>query len=260
MDIPELVENVRSGVIHIEFHTCGKRIASGTGFMVRNLLVTNHHVFLGPRNSSVILAWQTTQDPLSRKEIQMSYENFADCLITGSDQNNYDFAVLRIPELQQQGLYQFCLTSPDEKRVGEQILVLGFPLEHRNLVCHLGAISSFYASGPTKVIQLDASVNQSNSGGPLLDPQTGKVLGIITRKGTGLSGLFEELLAVFDQNVRALEAARGMMDLGSVDPIAAIIAGQHQMKTLASEIQRSANVGIGYAFSAEHLLADAVMA
>jgi len=259
MNIPELVAKVRSGVIHIEFHMWGKRIASGTGFMASNLLITNHHVFLGHRDSTVVLAWQPTQDPASRNEVQMPYANFAACLVTGSDQKNYDFAVLKIPELEQKGLFQFDLVPPNEERIGEQVVVLGFPLEHRNLVCHLGTISSFYTSGPARVIQLDASVNQSNSGGPLLDAKTGHVLGIVTRKGTGLSRLFDELLSVFDKNVKALEAAKGLIGLGPVDPIAAIITGQHQMKTLAAEIQRSANVGIGYAFSVEHLLADAAL-
>lgn len=256
MNIPELIAQVRCGVVHIEFYVNATRVASGTGFMARNFLITNHHVFLGPRNSTVLLAWQTSQDPASRIEVQMPYTGFAACLVSGSDQNNYDFAVLKVPALERAGLFQFNLVAPNDKRVGEQILVLGFPLEHRNLVSHLGIISSFYTSGPARIIQLDASVNQSNSGGPLLDAKTGEVLGIVTRKGTGLSKLFDELQSVFDKNVKALEAAKGVIGLGSVDPIAAIIAGQHQMKALSIEIQRSANVGIGYAFSAEHVLGD----
>jgi len=227
--------------------------------MTQGLLITNHHVFLGPSNSTVVLAWQPNQDPSSRTEVRMDYAKFATSLVTGSDQNNFDFAVLRLAELQQKGLYQFDLASPDSKRVGEQVVVLGFPLEHRNLVCHLGTISSFYSSGPVRVIQLDASVNQSNSGGPLIDGESAQVIGIVTRKGTGLSSLFYQLLSVFDTNVAALNAAKGMMSMSGVDPVAAIIAGQHQIKALASEIQRSANVGIGYAFSVEHVLADAAL-
>lgn len=259
MSIPDLVARVRSGVIHIEFQKDGKRVASGSGFMTRNLLVTNHHVYLGPSDTNVVLAWQPNQDSSSRREVQMSYAEFAACLVAGSDQHNYDFAVLRIPTLQQNNLFQFDLISPSVKRVGEQVVVLGFPLEHRNLVCHLGTISSFYTSGPANVIQLDASVNQSNSGGPLLDVETGQVLGIVTRKGTGLSNMFDELLFAFDKSVTTLSASTDMIGLGSVDPIAALIAVQQQMKVLASEILRSANVGIGYALSVEHLLSDAVM-
>ncbi len=259
MNIPELVNRVRSGVIHIEFHISGNRVASGSGFMARGLLFTNHHVFLGPPQSTVILGWQPNQDSSIRVEIQIPYAQFAGCLVTGSDQRNYDFAVLDIPQLQERGLFQFNLVSPGDKRIGEQVIVLGFPLEHRNLVCHLGTISSFYTSGPAKVIQLDASVNQSNSGGPLVDAENGDVLGIITRKGTGLSRLFDELFSVFDRNISALKAATGMLGLSSIDPVAAIAAGQHQMKALASEIQRSANVGIGYAFSIEHILSDTLI-
>lgn len=258
-NIPQLISRIRSGVIHIEFHLNKTRVASGSAFMAHGLLLTNHHVFLGPPQSTVVLAWQPSQDPSSRTEVRMSYPDFANCLVTGSDQRNYDFAALRIPQLQNSGLHQFNLVSPVNKQVGESVLVLGFPLEHRNLVCHQGTISSFYPSGPVSVIQLDASVNQSNSGGPLIDPNTGDVIGIVTRKGTGLTGLFDELLAVFDQNVTALKASTGMIGLGTIDPIAALIAGQNQMKALAGEIQRSANVGIGYAFSIEHILSDATI-
>lgn len=256
MSIPDLIDKVRSGVIHIEFHLGGQRVASGSGFLSRGLLVTNHHVFLGPSNSTVVLAWHPTQDPSSRVETKLTYSAFASALISGSDQNNYDFAVLKVPAIESKGLHDFDLVAPTSRRIGDQVVVLGFPLEHRNLVCHLGTISSFYQSGPVRIIQLDASVNQSNSGGPLLDPITGQVIGLVTRKGTGLSKLFADLLAVFDKNIAALQAAKGIMSLGAVDPVAALIAGQHQMKALSAEIQRSANVGIGYAFSAEHLLGD----
>jgi S1-C subfamily serine protease len=258
-EIPRLIEKIRSGVIHIEFHVGSERVASGSGFMANGLLITNHHVFLGPKNSTVTLAWQSDRDPASRKEIKISYAQFSASLVTGSDQNNYDFAVLKVSALQDQGLHQFTLSPPTTKQVGERIIVLGFPLEHRNLVCHLGTISSFYSSGSAQVIQIDASVNQSNSGGPLIDGQSGHVIGIVTRKGTGLSKLFEELQSVFDTNIAALSASKGMLSMGGVDPISAIIAGQNQMKALSREIQRSANVGIGYAFSIEHVLEDTAL-
>lgn len=93
----------------------------------------------------------------------------------------------------------------------------------------------------------------------MLDSESAQVIGIITRRGTGFSHLFDGLLSVFDKNIAALNAAKGMMSMSSVDPVAAIIAGQHQMKPLANEIQRSATVGIGYAFSVEHVLADTAL-
>jgi S1-C subfamily serine protease len=74
------------------------------------------------------------------------------------------------------------------------------------LTCHVGIISSFYESGPAKIIQLDASVNPSNSDGPLIDQNTGEVLGIVTRKATGLTKGFEQLRETLRQKIAAIQA------------------------------------------------------
>jgi S1-C subfamily serine protease len=202
----------------------------------------------------------SSSDPRSLDdEIHMPYAAFAQRLVSGSDEKNFDFAVLDIPQLQKQQGHQFRFAPPEKRRIGTPVVFLGYPLEHLNLVCHAGLISSLYPSGPTQIIQIDGSVNASNSGGPLLDLESGEVLGIVTRKATGLSRMFQDLLQSFDNNIRALECARGMLGLGSVDPVAALVASQHQMQHVAREIERSANVGIGYAFSAEHVASEAAL-
>lgn len=257
MTFAPLIRTVRSGVVHIEFRRQGQRIASGSGFLSKGLLITNNHLFRGPPDCTVALGIQPTQDPRSREEVIIPYQTFARALVSGSDERNFDFAILRLPELQAEARHNFELRAPTDVSIGDPVLVLGFPLEHRNLVCHAGAISSLYSSGPTNVIQLDASVNQSNSGGPLVDPSNGNVLGIVTRKATGLSGLFDQILAAFDQNISALNGVKGHMNISGFDPAMPMIHAQHQMKALSQEIQRSANVGIGYAFSSEHVLSNA---
>ena len=127
-----------------------------------------------------------------------------------------------------------------------------------NLVCHAGVASSFYLSNNVDIIQVDASVNSSNSGGPLIHPKTGDVLGIITRKATGLTNMFAQLRATLNDNIRQIQQAQqaGGISLMGINPLQAIEASQGQMLHLLSEIERSANVGIGYAFSAKHLLED----
>ena len=46
------------------------------------------------------------------------------------------------------------------------------------------------------------------------------------------------------------------MSVGGFDPVEGFIAGQNQILATLDEIERQANVGIGYAISAEHLLSD----
>jgi len=146
--------------------------------------------------------------------------------------------------------------------LADQIAFLGYPFEHNNLTCHSGIISSFYTSGPVNIIQLDASVNASNSGGPLIDPLSGRVLGVITLKATGLTKSFKALRAAIKGNIAAMIAAQQqgiVAEIMGVNPVKAFEVGQRQMLMTLDEIERQANVGIGYAFSIEHLLSDNVI-
>ena len=138
--------------------------------------------------------------------------------------------------------------------VGESAVFLGFPFGMTQLTSHVGFISSIHNRNSVKVIQIDGSVNGGNSGGPLLDIKTGKVAGIVTRSVTGLiEEQFRNLLYALQQNQKALEGAKSVMRIGSIDPIQAIIASQAAMEQIAKDLHRSANVGIGYAYSAEYI-------
>jgi hypothetical protein len=136
----------------------------------------------------------------------------------------------------------------------------GYPRQlATNLTCHQGIISSFYRSGLAEVIQIDASVNAGNSGGPLIDPQTGGAFGIVTRKATGLSKLFNQLRNSINANVAMGQGVTSVMSIDGIDLVQAIVMSQIQMLLTLDEIERQANVGIGYAFSAEHILSEPCM-
>lgn len=121
-------------------------------------------------------------------------------------------------------------------------------------------MASRFVQAGVKYIQLDASVNQGNSGGPLIDPSNCLVVGLVTRKGTGLTRQFDELLKSFDQNIKAMSAAKSIISVGPVDPIEALTVSQEQMKRVSLEIRRSANVGIGYAYELDKVRSSGELA
>jgi len=255
--ISDIVEEVKSGVIHIVYTVDGKRVGSGTGFMANGYLVTNFHVACkAPSNSIVVLRTYNSDPQILLDGIQLTYKDFLDpsVIVTGSNDMNYDYIVLDLPQLREKKLYNFSLANNQLKRMGDSILFLGYPLERFNLVCHTGVISSFYKSGKADVIQIDASVNFSNSGGPLIDPETSEVIGIITRKSTGLTETFDQFRSIIQENIKRLTQHHGVvLRIGDFDFIEPIIANQHQILNLTYEIERSANVGIGHAFSIKTL-------
>lgn len=240
-------------------HVDGNRVSSGTGFIVEGLLVTNYHVAYTPPTDCVVLIRTINNSPnILLEGISMTNHDFLKRTKTASDKEGYDYIVLDIPELSKQKLYNFELSNYSDlgKRIGDDIFFLGYPFEHLNLVCHSGIISSFYKSKNIDVIQGDASVNHSNSGGPLIDPKTGKVIGIITRKATGLTQGFEYFRSILKQNIEMLSNNEARIFIGNLDPTEAFIVSQSQMLEMTYELERSANVGIGYAFSVKELIND----
>jgi S1-C subfamily serine protease len=254
MALADVVAVVRAGIVQISFLDAkANRVGGGTGFLARGRLLTNNHVFLGHQSASTV--------HLSREQlgsvVVLQAAKFAAALCSGSMEDSFDYAILEIPELITGTEHQFELEIPGQRRIGDQIALLGFPLEHQNLTIHAGIISSLFQSKLAQFIQLDASVNAGNSGGPLIDPETGAAFGIVTRKATGLTALFAQLRQAIIQNIQTAQQSAGMMSLGGFDPVRGFVAGQNQILQTLSEIERQANVGIGYAISAEHVLADA---
>jgi S1-C subfamily serine protease len=255
-NLSKTVEIVRSGVFHVIYlNGSDNRIGSGTGFMSKGCLITNGHVFDCPPGTTSVLLRQDNRVS-ANKGFRIAREEFEKRRIIASPESEYDYAVLQMPELMKYHPHQFEITDPLKKRIGETVAFLGYPLDLTNLACHAGIISSFYTRNNTDVIQVDASVNPGNSGGPLFDPETGKIFGIITRRATGLTKTFNELRTVIRNNVGILQASGEVMRVGGFSLIQSTIASQNQMLIALDEIERSANVGIGYAFSCKHLLEE----
>lgn len=255
--LADTISAVRSGVVQIKFlNAAGESLGGGSGFISKDRLITNHHVFRQSfRADSVIL----TRDQAGSL-LQISSAQFQAALKSGSQEASFDYAILDVSGLVTQGCYQFRIEDPNTKRIGDPIAVLGFPLEHNNLTVHQGVISSFFTSKITDFVQLDASVNAGNSGGPLIDPDTGNAIGVVTRKATGLSRAFGQLRSTIQQNIGILDSKAGGIAINGINLVQALKAGQEQILRTLGEIERQANVGVGYAISAKHLLADSELA
>ncbi len=244
MKTADLFNFVQSGVCRISVNL-GNYVASGSGFIVGNKIVTCGHVYLDlPQNSHVEISFSGKQTFIIPKSV---IDSSVKAL---SDHNGYDYCVLELA-IDLSNNYQFEFCSRDAK-IGETVLALGFPFGQTHLSIHKGIISASYKSGVAGMLQLDMSVNPANSGGPLIN-EDGEVIAVICRKATGLTSMFEQLQHSSDANQRLLTAASGRMFISGIDPLALGAAIQRQMEQISKEISRSANVGIGYAISVNEL-------
>ncbi len=256
MAIQDIIKKVRSGVCKIEFYENGKIVNSGSGFICKNNIITNNHV-LHPEG--YIFSEDTAVNIIFGDGIRKECK-FSDLvLVAGSVQEENDYAVLKNKAIDFSDKFSFDLDNSEKLEEGDEIILFGYPFETINMSSHIGRISSLISNNKSfKTIQLDASVNNGNSGGPLLNIETQKVVGIITRKQTGLAKQFDDLLKSFDKNIKLFESLKqnGLVQIKGVNPIEYMEISQNQMKIISVNIKRSANTGIGYAFSCDQLIKE----
>jgi S1-C subfamily serine protease len=163
--LQKLVAKSRRSLVFIQAENSPVSVNEGSGFIAtRNgYILTNHHVIEGSYAISIRL------DAGVQKSADVVY----------SDELN-DLALLKI-----EGERYTPLTLGDSYRVsvGEQILVMGYPLGSelgREPTVGQGIISSIRGNG--EIFQCDVATNKGNSGGPVISIEKGEVIGIINAK------------------------------------------------------------------------------
>lgn len=253
--IPELIQTVSSGIVHLVFLRNRERVSSGSGFLSGKRIITNSHVIRFGDFDTVAIRFHDSNRADLSDAIRLSKDDFLSIVIKESPEEMEDYVMLRADEPEFAGRYNFELGSHEDVVPGQQILFMGFPFDSLHLTAHVGYISSKHQNKSINVIQIDGSVNGGNSGGPLLTIESGRVAGIVTRKETGLEKQFKELIQSFQSNQKLLQQLkdRGTVSFLGLDLMGAFRASQAAMEQIALNIERSANVGIGYAYSAEYV-------
>ncbi|MGY1426534.1 S1 family peptidase [Lysobacter sp. A289] len=244
-----LWQRAHPSIISLTFlNTAGERITSGSGFKMGRYLITNNHVIQAPSARRVILRTVGPDGSAPVFEADFGRLNFQHMLRSGQDASSWDYAVMAVDHPAFAQIPDLEAKEDEGVTIGSEACFLGFQFEQPNLALHRGLVSSTFVKAGVRYIQIDGSVNHGNSGGPLIDIVDGKVLGIVTRKATGLTKDFEDLDAVLQSNIELLNRSAGGVFLSGIDPIAATRMVQEQIRVIARNIGRSANVGIGYAY------------
>jgi serine protease Do len=163
----EIAQNIDQDLAYDESHNNDNEELSsfGAGFIISDngYIVTNYHVI----------------------------ENFEEIIVTTADKEQYkafiigfdklsDLAIIKITTKKKLPYLSFN-TESNTIKIGDQILAIGNPFGLGTTISN--GIISAKAKSPKNdlddLLQVDAVINQGNSGGPLID-MTGKVIGIIS--------------------------------------------------------------------------------
>lgn len=139
----------------------------GSGFSIKeNLIITNAHVVENNKNVAINLYDGTT---IKGNVIKTDVEK--------------DLALIEVKK----SIVPLSIASEDLS-IGQEVYAIGAPKDMPYTMTK-GIVSALDRKiGKNSYIQIDASVNSGNSGGPLVD-ESGNVIGIITLKASDAEGI-----------------------------------------------------------------------
>lgn len=227
----DVADRLRPSVVSIKGSLSPTETSKGTGIIVSEdgAVLTNYHVIDGTTDIEVTLS---------------SSDRYTATLI-GKDEPT-DLALLRIDAVR--GLHPATFGDSDAMRVGEDVLAMGNPLEFgwtatRGIVSSLHRFELALPETPmrkgmparyTDFIQVDAAINQGNSGGPVVNSR-GEVIGISTailaRRSEGIGFLIPSNDARFvaESLMRRGKVTRGYLGVESEDLCPLSNAERHRM-------------------------------
>lgn len=228
-----MYQSLANATFRIECHG-----SSGSGFSFRDekTILTNHHVIENHlSNGQPIFA--VTE---AGQRLKVTLKNY-------SHKTKYDFAVLELVDPLPDDRVILQPEEPCMISRGRKILFAGFPHGIHDLLVHVAIIS-----GPSNdhAFYIDGSVNGGNSGGPIIDCETGNVIGIVTQRrflgGDSLQALGQPI-AELSSHCQAI-ANSGSVNIMGVDfgQFANLIA--NGLGAITNVLEANANTGIGIGF------------
>jgi hypothetical protein len=238
----------QSAVCGINFYSSkGIRFDSVTGFKYGRYLITDEMVYKIDRASEVQIVFMEDDGCTIKASVKISEKDFRLRMVKGIKENIPGFALIDIDFPQFDEIPSLQLSNFKKLKVGSPIAIIGHQMEHNNIAIKTGIVSSFSKQNGIKYIQFDAAMDRGNSGSPLIEVESGEVIGVVGQRLANLLDSYKKMIQIINNNLILLKEAEGKINMIDIDPIQVLIANQNQIKHIAQEFFKTASIVYGFA-------------
>jgi V8-like Glu-specific endopeptidase len=245
----EVWKKCHESVCQLNFYSSeGIKLISMTGFKAYgNFLVTDNYINKIYKATDVDLRFVEADGYTEKVCVKMSMDEFKKRIVKDVDNKSAEFVAISI-NLDELNDIPSLKLSKKVLEIGQPIALLGYQLEQDNLAIKTGILSSvFMQKNGLKYLQINSSVKQGNSGSPLVNVETGEVIGIIGYKLATITQSHKRIKQIINKNLAILKKSQGIFNVEEIDPVQVLIANQNQIKHITNEIYKTATMSSGFA-------------
>lgn len=246
----------QNSVCQLSFYSsAGIKLLSMTGFKVNNhFLITDDYLFKIYKAVKVKISFVNSDGYTENASIEIPMNELKKRIIKGIDKEKTSFAAINMDFEEFANIPSLKLSTNKTIEIGQSIAVLGYQLDQENLSIKTGIVSSaFKHDNGLKYLQVDSNIKQGNSGSPLINAETGEVIGIIGHKLATITQSHKRMKQIINNNLAILKKSQGKFNVEEIDPIQVLIANQNQIKHITNEIYKTATMSIGYALDISYV-------
>ncbi len=243
-------------VCAIDFYSSSNVIVMAiSGFKVGNQIVTDDMIYHVKDALEVQIRFFIEDGTTGYASVKLRYDDFLKRLPDKGEFDNLGIVIIPadFPEFEKVPTLILCKSC--EVKIGLSVAVIGYQAEHKNMALKTGVLSSHYTNSKgLSFLQYDGTIKPGNSGAPLIDVSTGRVLGVVMNKEMGFVKAYKELIEIIDTNLKVLKEQEGKSNFFDVDLAQVMGAGQSQIKKIAREFFLNATIRVGFALEIGHVL------
>lgn len=246
----------QKSVCQLSFYSSsGIKLLSMTGFKVNeHFLITDDYLFKIHKAANVKLRFVKSDGYTENRSIEISMQELKQRIIKGINEDRTSFAAIDIDFKEFKSIPSLKFGTNKNVEIGQSISILGYQLEQENLAIKTGIVSSaFMDENGLKYFQVDSNIKQGNSGSPLINAETGEVIGIIGHKLASITQSHKRMKQIINNNLSILKKSQGKFNVEEIDPIQVLIANQNQIKYITNEIYKTATMSVGYALDISYV-------
>lgn len=251
----EIWKKCQESVCQLSFYSAeGIKLLSMTGFKAYgNFLVTDNYINKIYKATKVALRFVEADGFTEKVCVKMSMNEFKKRIIKDLDNKAAEFVAINI-NLDTLNDIPSLKLSKKVAEIGQPIALLGYQLEQDNLAIKTGILSSaFKEKNGLKYLQINSSIKQGNSGSPLVNAETGEVIGIIGYKLAAITQSHKRMKQIINKNLAILKKSQGIFNVEEIDPVQVLIANQNQIKHITNEIYKTATMTTGFALDISYV-------
>ncbi len=230
------------------------KIFGVTGFQVGENIITDDLLYNVKDAKKVKLTFYDSDGFTPCYSEYFDYDEFQGLLPGKRSFDQLGFTVFKFdPERKNSGS-GFELCNGCGPAIGMEVATITHQFEYNNISLKPALVTSFYKNNRgLTFIQYDGTVKPGSTGGPLIDLESGKVIGVIATKELSVVKNYKELMIILDNNIESLKQVEGKWIVNEIDPIQVLIANQNMIKYVSREFFKNSSVRVGVALDVGHL-------